>query len=110
VVEELERSGCEAKLAEPADTRAMRAKKKKRAKTDRLDAPHLRELVCQGRLPESWLPPSGIQEDLRTLLRMRKTLVDERTAFLQRIHAQLFHHDILRRSATCSRQGSPGVA
>jgi hypothetical protein len=40
---------------------------------------------------------------------MRKTLVDERTAFLQRIHAQLFHHDILRRSATCSRQGSPGA-
>jgi transposase len=25
-------------------------------------------------------------------VRMRKSLVDERTAFLQRIHAQLFHH------------------
>ena len=88
VVEELERAGLEAKLAEPADTRAMRGKKK-RAKTDRLDARHLRELLRQGRLPESWIPPSGIQ-DLRTLVRTRKTLVDERTAFLQRIHAQLF--------------------
>jgi transposase len=65
--------------------------KKKRAKTDRLDARHLRELLHQGRLPESWIPPSHIQ-NLRTLVRMRKTLVDERTAFLQRIHAQLFHH------------------
>jgi hypothetical protein len=100
VVEELERAGLEAKLAEPADTRAMRGKKK-RAKTDRLDAPHLRELLRQGRLPESWIPPSGIQ-DLRTLLRTRKTLVDERTAFLQRIHAQLFHHGHHLRSATCS--------
>jgi transposase len=90
VVEELERAGLEAKLAEPADTRVMRGKKK-RAKTDRLDARHLRELLRQGRLPESWIPPSGIQ-DLRTLVRTRKTLVDERTAFLQRIHAQLFHH------------------
>lgn len=90
VVEEIERAKCEAHLAEPADTRAMRGKKK-RAKTDRLDARHLRELLHQGRLPESWIPPSHIQE-LRTLVRMRKTLVDERSAFLQRIHAQLFHH------------------
>ncbi len=90
VVEELERAGCEAHLAEPADTRALRGKKK-RAKTDRLDAKHLRELLLIGRLPESWIPPSHIQE-LRTLVRTRKALVDERTSFLQRIHALLFHH------------------
>jgi transposase len=90
VVEELEKAGVEAHLAEPAETRILRGKKK-RAKTDRLDARHLRELLHQGRLPESWIPPSHIQ-DLRTLVRTRKTLVDERTAFLQRIHAQLFHH------------------
>lgn len=90
VVEEIERAGCEAHLAEPAETRTLRGKKK-RAKTDRLDARHLRELLHQGRLPESWIPPSHIQ-DLRTLVRMRKTLVDERTAYLQRIHAQIFHH------------------
>jgi transposase len=90
VVEELQRAGCEPHLAEPADTRAMRGKKK-RAKTDRLDARHLRDLLHQGRLPESWIPPAHIQ-DLRLLVRMRKNLVDERTAFLQRIHAQLFHH------------------
>lgn len=90
VVEELERAGVEPHLAEPADTRALRGPKK-RAKTDRLDARHLRELLHQGRLPESWIPPAHIQ-DLRTLVRTRKTLVEERTSWQQRIHAQLFHH------------------
>lgn len=91
VVEELNKVGIEAHLAEPADTRALRGPKKRANKTDRLDARHLRELLYQGRLPESWIPPAHIQ-DLRTLVRTRKTLVEERTSFQQRIHAQLFHH------------------
>jgi transposase len=90
VVEELERAGIEAHLAEPADTKALRGRKK-RAKTDRPDARHLRELLLIGRLPESWIAPSHIQE-LRTLVRLRKSLVEERTAWQQRIHAQLFHN------------------
>lgn len=90
VVEELERAGIEAHLAEPADTKALRGRKK-RAKTDRLDARHLRELLLIGRLPESWIAPSHIQE-LRTLVRLRKSLVEDRTAWQQRIHAQLFHN------------------
>jgi transposase len=90
VVEELERSGIEAHLAEPADTKALKGRKR-RAKTDRLDARHLRELLMIGRLPESWIPPSHIQE-LRTLVRLRKSLVEDRTAWQQRIHAQLFHN------------------
>lgn len=88
VVEELERAGMEAHLAEPADTKALKGRKR-RAKTDRLDARHLRELLMIGRLPESWIAPSHIQE-LRTLVRLRKSLVEERTAWQQRIHAQLF--------------------
>ena len=90
VVEELERAGIEAHLAEPADTKALRGRKR-RAKTDRLDARHLRELLMIGRLPESWIPPEHIQE-LRTLVRLRKSLVEDRTAWQQRIHAQLFHN------------------
>jgi transposase len=90
VVEELERAGIEAHLAEPADTKALRGRKK-RAKTDRLDARHLRELLLIGRLPESWIAPSHIQE-LRTLVRLRKSLLEDRTAWQQRIHAQLFHN------------------
>jgi transposase len=31
---------------------------------------------------------------LRTLVRLRKTLIDQRTAWQQRIHAQLFHQRV----------------
>lgn len=92
VVEELQRIGAEVHLAEPAETSARRGAKR-RAKTDRIDARHLRELLMQGRLPESWIPPEHILE-LRSLVRLRKQLVDERTAWLQRIHAALFHHGL----------------
>jgi transposase len=90
VVEELQRAGCEAHLAEPADTRALQGRKK-RAKTDRIDAKHLRDLLVIERLPESWVPPEHVQE-IRTLMRMRHSMVEERSAYLQRIHAQLFHN------------------
>lgn len=52
VVDELRRAGAVAHLAEPADSATLRGRRK-RAKTDRADARLLRELLCQGRLPES---------------------------------------------------------
>src|SRR5205085_4002421 len=69
VVEELQRVGAEAHLAEPAETSALKGKKK-RAKTDWADARHLRELLLIGRLPESWIPPGHIL-DLRARVRCR---------------------------------------
>jgi transposase len=90
VVEELQRVGVEPRLAEPAETKSLRSRKK-RAKTDRLDAGHLRDLMVIDRLPESWIPPDHIQE-IRTLMRLRHSLVEERTTHKQRIHAQLFHN------------------
>jgi transposase len=90
VVEELGRAGIEPHLAEPAETNSLRGRKK-RAKTDRLDAGHLRDLLVIERLPESWIPPEHIQE-IRTLMRMRHTMIEERSAHQQRIHAQLFHN------------------
>jgi transposase len=92
VVEELGRAGIEAHLAEPADTSAARGPKR-RAKTDQLDARHLRELLEAGRLPESWIPPAHVLE-VRTQVRCYKALLDEHTAWLQRIHASLFHHGV----------------
>ena len=59
-------------LAEPAETAARRGTKK-RAKSDRADARHLRELLMAGRLPESWIPPDHIL-DLRARVRLRHTL------------------------------------
>jgi hypothetical protein len=50
-------------------------------------------LLLAGELPESWIPPAGILE-LRTRVRLRKTLIDQRTAWLQRLRAQLFHQGV----------------
>jgi transposase len=94
VAEELHRAGLVAYLAEPAETSSLRGPKR-RAKTDRTDAQLLRELLEQGRLPCSWIPPAWIL-DLRTTVRLRKTLVEQRTAWQQRIHAALFHHGLPR--------------
>ena len=74
VVEELQRAGITAHLAEPADTSAARGPKR-RAKTDQLDARHLRELLAAGRLPQSWIPPAQVLE-VRTLVRCYKALTD----------------------------------
>src|SRR5512132_225951 len=76
VAEELERAGFGAHLAEPADTRALRGPKR-RAKTDRTDAHHLRELLRAGTLPESWMPPAHIA-DARTQVRLRRGLASAR--------------------------------
>ncbi len=71
VVEELQAAGHIAHLAEPAETAGLRGPKK-RAKSDRADARHLRELLQQGRLPESWIPPTHILE-LRSEVLLRHT-------------------------------------
>jgi transposase len=96
VVEELQAIGARVRLAEPAETAARRGTKK-RAKSDRADARHLRELVTVGRLPESWIPPEHLLE-LRARVRLRHTLVDQRRAWQQRIQAVLYHHGVPPRS------------
>ncbi|WP_239523974.1 IS110 family transposase [Geodermatophilus normandii] len=90
VVEELQRAGIEAHLAEPADTSAARGPKG-RAKTDRADARLLRELLADGRLPESWIPPAHVLE-MRARLQLFKDLREQHTAWIQRLHAILLHH------------------
>jgi transposase len=89
VIEELQRAGMDAHLAEPADTAAARGRKK-RAKTDRADARLQRDLLAQDRLPECWIPPSHVLE-CRALLECYHDLRAEHTAWVQRAHAVLFH-------------------
>jgi transposase len=96
VVEELEATGAQVHLAEPAETAARRGTKK-RAKSDRADARHLRELLMVGRLPESWIPPAHLL-DLRARVRLRHTLVDARREWQQRMQAVLYHHGVPSRS------------
>src|SRR6202163_4649438 len=89
VSEELAAAGVGVHLGDPAEIAALRGPKK-RAKTDRADARLLRTLLLDGRFPESWIPPTHVLE-VRTLGRLYCTLMDERRAWQQRIHAQLFH-------------------
>jgi transposase len=92
VVEELVAVGLTAHLAEPAETASKRGRKR-RAKTDRTDCDHMVKLLRNDDVPESWIPPHHVLE-WRTLVRLRKTLIDERREWQQRIHAQLFHHGV----------------
>src|SRR5450631_1652841 len=96
VVEELRRVGARVHLAEPAQTSALRGNKQ-RAKNDRADARHLRELLMAGRLPECWIAPDHVL-DLRAQVRLRHTLVDERGEWQQRMQAVLYHHGMPKRA------------
>src|SRR3954471_4388084 len=95
VVEEFAAIAARVHLAEPAETAARRGTKK-RAKSDRADARHLRELLMVGRLPELWIPPGHLL-DLRARVRLRHTLVDQRGEWQQRIQAVLYHHGVAQR-------------
>ena len=92
VAEELARAGVVAHVAEPADTAALRGRKR-HAKTDRTDSRHLRQMLADGRLPECWIPPGHILE-CRALLELYRDLRAAHTAWVQRIHAVLFHQGV----------------
>ena len=92
VVEEITSAGYVAHLAEPADTMAQRGRKR-HAKTDRTDSALLRQLLQDGDLPESWIPPAIVLE-WRERVRLYKALVDQRTQWGQRIHAECYQHGV----------------
>ena len=107
VVEELRAVGARVHLAEPAETSALRGNKK-RAKNDRGDARHLRELLMASRLPECWIPPDHLL-DLRATVRLRHALVDQRGEWQQRIQAVLYHHGVPRRRDLFTRENRAWV-
>jgi hypothetical protein len=86
VAEELAAAGVVAHLADPAETANLRGRRK-RAKTDRADARHQRDLLLQGRLPQCWIPPAEVLE-ARALLQVYQDLRRDHTAWVQRIHAR----------------------
>jgi transposase len=106
VCEALAEAGAFPHLADPAEVRAKRGNKR-RAKTDRADARHLRTLLAEGRLPEAWIPPSHVRE-WRTRTRLRQRLVEERSQWLQRIQATLFHHGVPAAAVPARLRGPSG--
>ncbi len=115
VAGELAAAGIAAHLGEPADTAALRGRKR-HAKTDKTDARHLRTLLAEGRLPECWIPPAQILE-YRALLETYHDLRTAHTAWVQRIHAVFFHqgapplsHDALRTEAGLAKLRAAAAA
>ncbi len=108
VVEEIERAGHRAHLADPAETAARRGRKR-RAKTDNADCDLQLKLLVAGELPESWIPPAPIIE-LRTRVRLRKALIDQRTGWQQRLQAQLFHQGLPAGLKLRTRAGREALA
>jgi transposase len=89
IAEELEARGVEVLLLDPGEA-AARKGRRRRPKTDRLDARFLLGLLVTGTAPEAWRPPAEICE-LRALTRTRKALVDERSRLAARVQALLAH-------------------
>jgi transposase len=87
VARELQAAGFDVRLVDPGQAKALQGRKR-RAKTDRLDARWLAFLLAKQMLPEAWLPPAEIQY-LRDRTRLRKALSDDRTRWAQRLHALL---------------------
>src|SRR6266705_965935 len=85
VAGEIIAAGLTPHLADPAEAAHLRGPKR-RAKTDRADARHQRMLLEQGRLPECWIPPPHVLE-CRALLETYLDLREQRTGWLQRLHA-----------------------
>ena len=79
-------------LAGQVETCVWRGRKR-RARTDRGDARWLRQLLAEGRLPGAWIPPEHVRQ-WRSRARLRHTLIDERTQWMQRVQATLFHHGV----------------
>jgi transposase len=92
VAEECRAAGVTVQVADPAEV-AGRRSRKRRAKTDPIDARQLRELAERGEVPKSWIPPVFVLE-VRERVRLYLDLLATKQAWEQRIHATLFHHGV----------------
>ncbi|MGH3304469.1 MAG: IS110 family transposase, partial [Streptosporangiaceae bacterium] len=108
VVEELAAAGIIAHLAEPADTAALRGKKR-HAKTDKTDSRHMRVHLLAGDLPECWIAPAHVLE-ARGVVRLYKDLLDERGGWHQRVAATLFRQGVPVTASMSTGQGRAAVA
>ncbi len=108
VVEEIERAGRRAHLADPAET-AVKRGRERRAKTDNADCGLRLRLLLAGELPESWSPPAHILE-LRVRVRTRKLLIDQGTGWQQRLQARLLHQGVAAGLQPRTRAGREAIA
>jgi transposase len=96
-VDALQAAKFEMHLAHPYGMKAMR--KRKRVKTDAVDAYELANLMRLGSLPEGYIAPKELRE-LRELVRHRRQLTKTATSVKAQIRALLAKHGI-RLPASC---------
>jgi transposase len=89
VAEEVAAAGFTPHVGDPAEIAARRGAKR-RPKTDRADARLQRDLLIRGDFPDCYLPPAPVL-DWRQALESYHDLREQHTAWVQRIHAVLFH-------------------
>jgi transposase len=89
VARDLQGRGIAVRLTDAGQASALQGRRK-RPKTDRLDARWLVMLLAREMLPDAWLAPEEIQR-LRDKTRLRKALTDDQTGWAQRLHAILVH-------------------
>ena len=107
VTEELAAAGVIPHLAEPADTAALRGRKR-HAKTDKTDS--LARAGAPGRRgPAGVLDPAGPRAGSTGRGRLYKDLLDERGAWHQRIAATLFHQGVPVTASMAKPQGRAAV-
>jgi transposase len=90
-VDALQTAKFEVHLAHPYGMKAMR--KRKRVKTDAVDAYELANLLRLGSLPEGWIAPKELRE-LRELVRHRRQLTKTATAVKAQVRALLAKHGV----------------
>ena len=87
---EIMEKNSDVKLVNPGKTKAIASAK---VKNDRLDAKMLAHLLRANLIAESHIP-SKLIRDLRSLVRYRKALIEDRTRVKNRIHAVLTRNGI----------------
>jgi len=73
-------------------------------KTDRVDAKELARMLRLNSLPESYVPTDEIRE-ARALVRGRQTLVEDRTEYVNKVHALLSDHGLTEDINPLSAEG-----
>jgi transposase len=86
------------------DAVQIRAGPVRRQKTDACDAPHLLDLLLQGKFPKIWIP-SCEERDRRQMLRHRNKLVGFRTSIQNQLHALAMGQGLCRKSQLWTERG-----
>jgi len=102
IVDDIEASGCVARLTQAGKAKLMMGHVNK---TDKLDADGLALLLYNGTLPTVWIPARELR-DARELPRTRMAFTKQRTALKNRIHAALSKYGIRLETASDAFRGS----